>query len=482
MTSSTYTYLQPPIAKETNRIRRGLALLLVWLSIGPVATMMIRMVDPRTKVFESEVEGRIDKSLGSRDGYLSGKSSATVTQLLEPTRTVIAFFLISFILHGIIRKKFGPFDRTELWMGAFSLIVLASALFKSHVLGFSLRMAVDAFVIPFLAYSIARRLITNEDRYRRLIRSIVYAGLSVIVISLIERLTQDGLFYRLSGPFRSSNALYTVLAVVFFVLLSERLQKFATRSGKNALFPIAQRLALYLAPVVILLTWSRGAWVGFLIGMGVFLVMGWRLLTRAQSFALIGVSLALIGLVALGIHDLAESVERRVANTSTIYGRIATWSVAIQSGLREPVFGIGLNNLREVLVTNSAHIKGVGNFPRVHNSFLAILAEQGIVGLIMYLAIIASIVRLGLRIAQTSLNSGDRWRGITVIAVMATYLLPAMFASTIHEPLPFSPVLVYAFWGSIAGRYECLRAKNIIRRHVKFEIGDQRAYRNITAR
>jgi O-antigen ligase len=381
---------------------------------------------------------------------------------------------MSFLLHGIIRKKFGPFDRTELWMGAFFLIILASALFKSNVLGFSLRMAADAFAVPFLAYCIARRLITDEDRYRRFIQSIAYAGVSVIVISLIERITHEGLFYRLNGPFRSSNALYTVLVVIFFVLLSDSFQKFAARSGKNGVFPIAQRFVLYLAPVVILLTWSRGAWVGYFMGMGVFLVLGWRLLRRSQALVIIGLSLAITGLVSLGIHDLAESLERRVANTDTIYGRIATWNVAIQSGLREPVFGIGLNNLREVLVKNSAHIEGVGNFPRVHNSFLAILAEQGIVGLVMYCGIIASILLMGLPIARTGRDPRERWRGITAIAILASYLLPAMFASTIHEPLPFGHILVYAFWGAVAGRYGWVRTKSFRRRHVGFELDEQR--------
>jgi O-antigen ligase len=414
---------------------------------------MITMADPKTKVFESEVEGRIDKSLGFRDGYLTGKSSATVTQLLEPTRTIIALFVISFVLHGIIRKSFGPFDKTELLMGAFSLILLASVLFKSTVVGFSMRVASDAFIVPFLAYFIARRLITDEDRYRRLVRSIVYMGYSVILITLVERAMQQGLFYRLSGPFRAGTALYIVLAVAFFLVLSEYFQNSVARSRQQVILPPAQRFALYSAPLLIVLTWSRGAWVGFLIGLAIFLFLSWRYLKRSQVFGLIGIALVFVAIIGMGMHQIAESLEKRVANTDTIYGRIATWTVAIDSGLKSPIFGIGLNNLREVLATNTARVEGVRNFPRVHNSFLQILAEQGVVGLVVYLAIIATIMRLGIRLKRTCLDPRDKWRGITLIAIMAAYLMPAMFASTLHMHISLIHVFVYAFCGAVAGRY-----------------------------
>jgi O-antigen ligase len=453
MTSLSHTYLPYPIATETKRIQRGLMFFFMFLSIGPLVTMMIEIADPRAKVFEVEAVGGINKRLGSRDGYLIGRSGATVAQLLEPTRAIVALFVISFVLHGIIRKSFGRFDRTELLMGAFSIILLASALFKSSVFAFSMRVVSDAFIVPFLAYFIARRLITDEHRYRRLIRSIAYMGVSVILISLIERIVHDGLFYRLNGPFTSGTALYMVLAVVFFILLSEHFQNSVAPSGQQVLSPAIHRFAFYFAPVIIFLTWSRGAWIGFLIGVAVFLFLGWRLLKRSQALGLLGIILVFLAIISIGAFELAESLERRVANTNTIYGRLATWTVAIQSGLKAPILGIGLNNLREVLVTNSVQIEGVGNYPRVHNSFLAILAEQGVVGLGVYLGIMASIIRLGLRINRSSSHLRDKWRGITIISIVTAYLIPAMFASTIHMQIPLSHFFLYALCGAVAGRY-----------------------------
>jgi hypothetical protein len=40
-----------------------------------------------------------------------------------------------------------------------------------------------------------------------------------------------------------------------------------------------------------------------------------------------------------------------------------------------------------------------------------------------------------------------------MIAVMGSYLMPAMFASTIHVPLPLTHLFIYAYFGAIAGRY-----------------------------
>jgi O-antigen ligase len=199
--------------------------------------------------------------------------------------------------------------------------------------------------------------------------------------------------------------------------------------------------------------------VGFLVGLGIFMLLSWRMLSRSQAFGLLGVALASLAIVGFAGHELAQSLGSRVGDTSTIYGRIATWIVAIQSGLKAPILGIGLNNLREVLVTHSVQFQGVANFPRIHNSFLAILAEQGLVGLVLYLTMVASIVRPALRITQRTLLPQDRWRGITVISIIAAYLLPAMFASTIHEPYVLTHFFVYAVCGAVAGRYSGLRLR-----------------------
>jgi len=452
MKSFRHRYRRNEVLTSLAQNQGGLLVLLVWLFISPLASNLIDNISS-PDLIKIENDYTPDKKLLWRGGYFYAGNSATLNQLLEPTRTLVAFFVIVFLLNGLIRKNFGHFDTTEVWMAVFSLILVVSVLLKSKVVGYSTRVASDAFIVPFLAYFIARRLITTEDRYRRLVKTVAYMGVYLIVISLIERGTQEGLFYRLSGPFQTSTTLYMVMMVAFFIVLAEHFYTPSVGGDKIPLPRSARRLVVYLTPIVILLIWSRGAWVGFLMGLCVFLVLGQRLMKPSQRSGLVGIGLMFVAMISFGVQELAQSLDERVGESLTVYGRIATWMVAIKSGLTSPIFGIGLNNIREVLATNTVEFQGVANFPRIHNSFLQILAEQGVVGLVVYLSIMVLIVRLGFRIRQASLHARDRWRGISLIAIMIAYLAPAMFASTAHLHVTLAHVFVYAFCGALAGRY-----------------------------
>ena len=455
MTLSSQTYLHYPVRSRPRPTNWGLAIFLLWLSVGPIATIVITIADPETRMFQVETES---VKGSARSGYFTGRSNASLAQLLEPTRTIIALYLMAFVLNGIIRKSFGSFNRTELLMACFIVILLSSALLKGNVLGLNLRVVSDAFIVPFLAYFIARRLITDEDSYQKLIRSIVYMGFFMSLICLPQRIIQGELFNQIIGPFDTKTAQYMILVPAFFIVLSDYFQKSVSRSRRQ-ISPV-QRFVLYLVPLIILLTWSRGAWVGFVVGFGAFMFLGWRLLKRSQAFGLLGTALVFTIVMGIGIHEvadeLAEPLEQRgIYNTGTIYGRFANWKIAINEGLRAPIFGIGLNRLREVLATNEAVVVGVSNFgtARVHNSILQILSEQGFLGFLVYMAIVATIIGRGIGLKRTSLNPRDKCRGIAVVAIMGAYLMPAMFASTIHVPVPLAHLFAYAYFGAIAGRY-----------------------------
>lgn len=144
-------------------------------------------------------------------------------------------------------------------------------------------------------------------------------------------------------------------------------------------------------------------------------------------------------------------MERRVGNLPNIYGRFATWSAAIQEGIKDPIFGIGLNNLRNFLAESTARFGDERSYSTVHNSFLAIFTELGVIGLITYMGIAVSIIRKGFNLYRTGLHARDRWRGVALIALMAAYLTPALFANTIYTLTPLHHLYTYVFAGAVAG-------------------------------
>jgi O-antigen ligase len=391
------------------------------------------------------------------EGSLKDDNRIRLNQLLEPTRTllwaILAIFLLNALAKGIPLK---PLDRTEIYMIVFSVILLVGVFLKSSRLHWSLRMTSDAFMSPFLGYYIMRRLITSEEHQRRLIQVLGYMGCYVILIGLLERLLHPELFYRLSGPFLFGNTLHVVMATVFFAVLAE---SFASRGlpARQWIFPHSIRwFILCLVPVIIVLTWSRGNWAGFCMGIAVFWFLGLRLLHLSWKIATFGLILILVPVIVVSgsIVVPMEMFDTRVGDTHTIYGRFATWLVALQAGASHPLFGIGLDNLsQEILVGTHLRFQGVANFPSVHQSFLQIFAEQGVLGLLAYLAILGSIFRKGLRLYRSGPELQDRWRGVAVVAMMVAYLIPGFFASTLHVVAVLHHVFVYAYVGGVAGLY-----------------------------
>ena len=117
------------------------------------------------------------------------------------------------------------------------------------------------------------------------------------------------------------------------------------------------------------------------------------------------------------------------------------------------MLGVGFDNMRYLLEARVLTYKDIKSYLSVHNSYLALFAELGIVGLSLYLAMIASIIRMGGRLYRKGLRPQDRWRGVAVIAIMIAHLIPALFASKLHIPQRWNTLLIYSFVGGIAGLY-----------------------------
>ena len=430
--------------------------LLIWLFIGPVAANLVS-TPGRNPFFPSpRAEDYVERGPCDTCGYKSQETTIKLRELVEPTRLLFSAFFIIFILDAVLKKQgLVSLDKTEIYMGVFALVLLANILLMSNRLAYGLRVATDAFIIPFLAYFVTRRLVASRASLHKLIRVVCYMGSYIIVIGLIERMTHSNLFYRLSGPFKGeTNALYVTMAVVFFMALVDMLWSRNTPEQRGALPRGVRRFVLCLAPVIIVLNLTRGDWLGFLVGMGVFLFLGRQLLPLSWKVGVMGVTLVLIPVMCICVYMLAPEgiYERRVGRTATIYSRLGAWQLIILESVKAPILGHGLNNARDFLDSTRIRMGDVKSETHVHNSFLAFLFELGIVGLFAYLAIAASIVQMGLKLYRKAPLSQDRWLGVAVVTIIVAYFVPANFGTTLYITV-ISHIYVYGFLGGIAGLY-----------------------------
>jgi O-antigen ligase len=135
--------------------------------------------------------------------------------------------------------------------------------------------------------------------------------------------------------------------------------------------------------VLLLLTQTRGAWIGFAAGLAVLAAHG-RSKKRRRWFVIIGV-LAIVAILA------SASLRTRIASISisNSSGRNLIWQQAYDKFVENPVLGNGFGTFRAY----SPYLVEVrlqeGNMTEsAHNQILQILAELGLLGLVARLAML----------------------------------------------------------------------------------------------
>jgi putative inorganic carbon (HCO3(-)) transporter len=162
----------------------------------------------------------------------------------------------------------------------------------------------------------------------------------------------------------------------------------------------------------LLYTFSRGGYLGLLVGM---LVVG---LLRMRSL-LVVVTLVVLGWQAL----LPASVQERITMTtseadsakgeqfdSSAQTRIILWEDAIDLFKRNPVTGTGFETYE--------FMGRVGPYRDTHNYYIKVLAETGFVGIVLYLALLWKLLKSGFDLFYRSMDPFWRAIGLGFLALI----------------------------------------------------------------
>jgi O-antigen ligase len=146
----------------------------------------------------------------------------------------------------------------------------------------------------------------------------------------------------------------------------------------------------------LVVTGSRGAWVGTLVAAAVMLVLQRRyLLWPVASITVVAVALFLLLLPPDTLADHAGFDERY----STASVRADTWADGVREISAHPVLGVGAGNF-------VAHLDGKAFQADPNNLFLLTWAETGLPGLLLLLWLLGACLRLAWDNAQTAGGPG----------------------------------------------------------------------------
>ncbi|MEO8464678.1 MAG: O-antigen ligase family protein [Gammaproteobacteria bacterium] len=209
-------------------------------------------------------------------------------------------------------------------------------------------------------------------------------------------------------------------------------------------FSLSTAVALTL---VIVLTQSRGATIGVVCGLGVpFVRVAFRRTRVLGIAAIAGLALA-SSLPSTVWHRLpglanltSEETVRQADPEGSAEQRLEVLRAGWQMFKDHPAFGVGLGAFGEAMSQYDAALTGYS----AHNTYLNLAAETGVVGLLLWLACVASVLRYAYRSRKhapdSALSTQQAWLEYAAYA----YLVASIFGAYAH--LSFIYLLLASVW------------------------------------
>lgn len=361
---------------------------------------------------------------------------------LKPYMAVIVLIglYILFSLRRISLKVTRPFVYEVSYI--LLLFIVAISYLWSLYPDQTLRFTANALLL-LAFYIILRIFFTNYIRYHNILRAVSWSGVIIAISSWIyyiagvmsvdfvfsgNGIIEMGLMIDRGSPrfigTASSDPNITAMFLAFpLIFYAVNKEKYITQ------------LLLFLA---LILTFSRGAYIAISITMLAYLILNIRPVVNKtfikRSIILVVVTVTALSFAssALGLN-ITNIAEERFDNVSSDggSGRIDLWNKSLNTFKDNPTFGIGANSSLSYNTDygDSAHY--------IHNSYLEILSELGLIGALCAITLICSVIW---RVHMCSSSRKEKFflqYFLLAIAIMITFL-----SVVTHEMIMISLVLL----------------------------------------
>jgi O-antigen ligase len=317
----------------------------------------------------------------------------------------------------------------------------------------------DSFTIPFVICYLTRLLLVEnrnlDEKYlNNIVNACIIAALFISAMGIYEGISlndlmpapesrfslthggglriEDGLA-RVNGPYYTPETYGVVLSMLFFIVLYKlNLPRQKDKMGRQAfLF-----LILIIIFIGIYYNMFRSIWLGLVLGLGCrFALMP----NKRMKMTIIFVMIMATGGISWGVFHSKVLYNKRIAVEETFYSRVGAWLYCLRVFGESPIIGLGYGKLEKYIEHaeergDVLYYKGVRGAIHAHNTFLSLLAENGIVGLIPFLFILWCIIRY-LREYYLCANKNDDIEFIiAIVSLFVAYFVPMFFDKTGYYP------------------------------------------------
>lgn len=343
---------------------------------------------------------------------------------------VVVAFVLLLLFAGWSREVRVP--RTVLPIAAFVALVIASVVLAPTWHGVTGRYDFPLSLLEmakFLAgaawMTVVFVLVSRQPRRHMWVFSVLSIGIATVIAvdSVILMLVTEG-GARSAGTFGNANLYANYLVLNLF--LGMYVVQTARGTTRDGLATVVMFVGLPIMTFALVSTASRSSVFGFALSLP--LVVPWSRLriTRLRDVAPVGLAVVVFAAtITVALATNTRLIERTMLAVDLVgEGRIVgsarsqLWPLAVEAVRGRPILGLGPGQFYHYSPPALA-------FKDIHNAYLRIAAEFGLVGLLVFLWSIAVVLRDGLR---TSINHQSVASRALVAFIVAT-LLWGVFAN-----------------------------------------------------
>ena len=316
-----------------------------------------------------------------------------------------------------------------------------------------------SFVVYAVVFFLVVQLVDKPHKVRSMARTFFFSSIVVNGYGVLQYIGADPINWgRL--PFEPNRAFSTYGnpdLLGGFLVLSLPIALVLALSESNITWRTVYWGGLLLGVACWIVAFTRGAWIGGAVALGIVLAAGifYRVRLKGEDYAFLGVSAVVVaGLVlrSLGSENSVMNVGTRLRSIldfgeGSARTRFQIWQAAIDAIRDRPIFGFGADTFRLVFpkykpVEYVEHAGYLSVADNVHNYPLQITSALGIPGFILLYGTFAAAGWHSFRSAFTRDDgSGDRLVLAGVWAACAGYLVNLMFGLSVTG----TSVLLWAF-------------------------------------
>ncbi len=320
------------------------------------------------------------------------------------------------------------------------------------------------YVFAFILFFVFINQIENKEQFHTVILLALVGAFGVSLYAIwqyvvgvpmlsgwVDATQNPYLQTRAFSVFGNPNILakYLLMLIPFGLALLLIVQNFWSR-----LFLLVIVLTLGLA---LLFTFSRGGWLGMLVGLFVFAVLqNKRILIVLLVFSLV---LLLVGMTVMPVTVLQRVWTIVTLQDSAIAYRFLVWREAVHIIEDFSLTGVGFGHRAFMEIYPLYMLDRVKAPFHVHNFYLQRLVETGILGFSIFLWLLAGIFKQGLK---TLISCQDVFFKHIIIASLAS--LVAVLVQGLAENILYMPKITILFWLNVSFIFLCRKLSREERR------------------